>query len=210
MRPLGPRLGLLAAFLVAVFLLKGVTAGPLGSLRQGVLWSVSADIPSDATVQRWLSAVGVKGPATPGGTTGTPTGTTPPPTSLVIQWPMPGAIVTPFGKTKDAKTNQTIVHNMVMVSAPAGTLVRSAASGLVTGISKTSEGEMVSVADGPYTFIYRGLGDLKVSNGAAVTAGEILGLLYHQGPGVTSELGFEVEAGTVPIDPSTLMPKTSS
>lgn len=204
MRAVGPRFILAVCALFMVFLLARSHTAIARSAVTGVRWAVGSDVPSAATWHGWFHALGLPGtsaPATKGGTVARGPGLP------SIDWPMAGAVTTPFGAAKDPTTGATVDHTMIAIVAPAGTPVHVAAAGVVLSEVSTGAGEMVKIGDGPYTFIYKGVGDVKVKTGAAVSKGQLLGVLYHQGPGNTSQLGFEVEAGTVPINPGSLVPK---
>lgn len=197
----GPRLALALVALATVFLVHRSDAAWARKTVQAAGWAVTANIPSEGVLTGWLKRLGVVLPAARPNPQAHPS---PDQKLPVIVWPMAGAVVTPFGTTSQG--GASVDHTMIEVRAPAGTPVRSASSGVVLDESKTALGELVKVGDGPYTFLYRGLGSVKVRTGYPVKRGETLGLLYHQGPGNLSELGFEVEAGSTPIDPASLLP----
>lgn len=204
MRAFGPRLILAVCALFTVFLLARSHAAIARAAVKGVSWAVGSDVPAAATWHGWFHALGLPGGSAPAtkGTTSARGGALP-----AIDWPMAGAVTTPFGPAKDPTTGVTVDHTMIAIRAPAGTPIHVAASGVVLSEVSTSAGEMVKIGDGPYTFIYKGVGDVRAKVGAAVSKGQLLGVLYHQGPGDTAQLGFEVEAGTVPIDPGSLVAK---
>jgi len=202
MRSVGSRLAICLAALAVIFLAQRSASAPARRALAAVKWAVTADIPPRGVLETWLGKAGISlGPVNEttsrklsGSKSSLP----------VIVWPMSGAVVVPFGTSSGSGANVT--HAMIEIRAPAGTPVRSATSGIVESATKTGEGELVLVGDGPYTITYRGIGSLRVEPDHPVSRGEVLGLLFHQGPGTTSELGFEVQAGSTPIDPASLLP----
>lgn len=94
------------------------------------------------------------------------------------------------------------IHTGIDLAAPAGTPVRTAASGRVvfTGWSG-GYGRFIKIDHGKYQTNYGHLSKILVSNGSYVQKGDLIGLVGATGRAYGSHLHFELEINGAKVDP---------
>ena len=120
-----------------------------------------------------------------------------------FSWPVQGEIITEFG------SSQRGVHNDgVNIAASEGASVGAAAKGRVAfvGTNIKSFGKLVLVKhdDGIIT-AYAHLGDISVTEGDIVTAGQSIGTIGQSGRVDSPQLHFEIRKSRQPVDPHSLI-----
>ena len=120
-----------------------------------------------------------------------------------FSWPVQGEIITEFGPS------QRGVHNDgVNIAASEGASVGAAAKGRVAfvGTNIKSFGKLVLVKhDGGIITAYAHLGDISVTEGDIVTAGQSIGTIGRSGRVDSPQLHFEIRKSRQPIDPRGLI-----
>ncbi|WP_232495936.1 LysM peptidoglycan-binding domain-containing M23 family metallopeptidase [Novosphingobium kaempferiae] len=123
--------------------------------------------------------------------------------SARFAWPLAGPVRRGYATGSD-------YHDGLDITAPEGTMVRSAAAGTVVFAGKEADqfGNLVVVdhGDGWHT-AYGFLSRVTVKEGARVAAGERVGLVGTTGRAKGSELHFEVRQDGKPVDPRDQLPK---
>ena len=118
-------------------------------------------------------------------------------------WPVQGEIITEFGPS------QRGVHNDgVNIAASEGASVGAAAKGRVAfvGANIKSFGKLVLVKhDGGIITAYAHLGDISVTEGDIVTAGQSIGTIGQSGRVDSPQLHFEIRKSRQPVDPRSLI-----
>ena len=118
-------------------------------------------------------------------------------------WPVQGEIITEFGPS------QRGVHNDgVNIAASEGASVGAAAKGRVAfvGTNIKSFGKLVLVKhDGGIITAYAHLGDISVTEGDIVTAGQSIGTIGQSGRVDSPQLHFEIRKSRQPVDPRSLI-----
>jgi len=118
-------------------------------------------------------------------------------------WPVNGPVVVEFGLHRHPKL-QTLTRNLgVEMGAPAGTVVRSAAAGVVAEITPfpgKGLGMIVDHGGGQYT-VYAHLAEARVRKGARVRACQELATVGEVGSLAGSTLFFQVAVGQDGVDP---------
>ena len=118
-------------------------------------------------------------------------------------WPVQGEIIAEFGPS------QRGVHNDgVNIAASEGASVGAAAKGRVAfvGTNIKSFGKLVLVKhDGGIITAYAHLGDISVTEGDIVTAGQSIGTIGRSGRVDSPQLHFEIRKSRQPIDPRSLI-----
>lgn len=118
-------------------------------------------------------------------------------------WPVAGSVRRKFRGGSD-------YHDGIDITAPKGTMVRAAASGMVkfAGNEKEQFGNLVVLDHGGGWFTAYGfLSRITVKEGAEVEAGERIGLAGNTGLAKGDELHFEVRKDGTPVDPLDELPK---
>ncbi len=112
-------------------------------------------------------------------------------------WPLTGAVVTPFGLRRDARTGITSKSNGVVLATRAGAKVIAALTGEVIYIGWARGLERFVVVDhgGSIYTLYGNLGELLVSEGDQVIRGENFAVTSG------NRLHFEIRDGKTPVDP---------
>ncbi|WP_395006921.1 peptidoglycan DD-metalloendopeptidase family protein [Cypionkella sp.] len=108
-----------------------------------------------------------------------------------FEMPVQGKIIRSYVKKK---------NDGIDIAAPAGTVVKSAADGVVAAITKDTTGTPIVVirhADGILT-VYAGVDGLKVAKGAAVKRGQTIAVVRNAEPAFVH---FEVRKGVDSVDP---------
>jgi murein DD-endopeptidase MepM/ murein hydrolase activator NlpD len=102
----------------------------------------------------------------------------------------------------------TSFHTGVDLAAPTGTPVVAANSGTVifAGGSNYGYGLAVVLAHGPFTTVYGHLSQYNVRCRAAVSAGQVIGLVGSTGDSTGPHLHFEIRYNDIPTDPVGTMP----
>lgn len=121
-------------------------------------------------------------------------------------WPLAGPIRREYRTGSD-------YHDGLDITAPAGTMVRAAAAGMVkfAGNEKEQFGNLVVIDHGDGWFTAYGfLSRVTVRQGAKVAAGERIGLVGSTGMAKGNELHFEVRRDGKPVDPREQLPKARS
>ena len=120
-----------------------------------------------------------------------------------FSWPVQGEIITEFG------SSQRGVHNDgVNIAASEGASVGAAAKGRVAfvGTNIKSFGKLVLVKhDGGIITAYAHLGDISVTEGDIVTAGQSIGTIGRSGRVDSPQLHFEIRKSRQPVDPQSLI-----
>ena len=120
-----------------------------------------------------------------------------------FSWPVQGEIITEFG------SSQRGVHNDgVNIAASEGAPVGAAAKGRVAfvGTNIKSFGKLVLVKhDGGIITAYAHLGDISVTEGDIVTAGQSIGRIGQSGRVDSPQLHFEIRKSRQPVDPRSLI-----
>ena len=120
-----------------------------------------------------------------------------------FSWPVQGEIITEFGPS------QRGVHNDgVNIAASEGAPVGAAAKGRVAfvGTNIKSFGKLVLVKhDGGIITAYAHLGDISVTEGDIVTAGQSIGTIGRSGRVDSPQLHFEIRKSRQPVDPRSLI-----
>jgi murein DD-endopeptidase MepM/ murein hydrolase activator NlpD len=114
-------------------------------------------------------------------------------------YPSNGSVISRFGDVKDGISNDGI-----NIKAPLGSAVKSASGGEVIYAGNKLEefGNTVIVQhdDGLITS-YAHLKDIKIKNGAKVSAGDVIGSVGKTGDVTEPQLHFEVLKNKTPVDP---------
>lgn len=120
-----------------------------------------------------------------------------------FSWPVQGEIIAEFGPS------QRGVHNDgVNIAASEGASVGAAAKGRVAfvGTNIKSFGKLVLVKhDGGIITAYAHLGDISVTEGDIVTAGQSIGTIGRSGRVDSPQLHFEIRKSRQPVDPRSLI-----
>ena len=120
-----------------------------------------------------------------------------------FSWPVQGEIIAEFGPS------QRGVHNDgVNIAASEGASVGAAAKGRVAfvGTNIKSFGKLVLVKhDGGIITAYAHLGDISVTEGDIVTAGQSIGTIGRSGRVDIPQLHFEIRKSRQPVDPRSLI-----
>jgi len=120
-----------------------------------------------------------------------------------FSWPVQGEIIAEFGPS------QRGVHNDgVNIAASEGAPVGAAAKGRVAfvGTNIKSFGKLVLVKhDGGIITAYAHLGDISVTEGDIVTAGQSIGTIGRSGRVDSPQLHFEIRKSRQPVDPRSLI-----
>jgi murein DD-endopeptidase MepM/ murein hydrolase activator NlpD len=120
-----------------------------------------------------------------------------------FSWPVQGEIIAEFGPS------QRGVHNDgVNIAASEGASVGAAAKGRVAfvGTNIKSFGKLVLVKhDGGIITAYAHLGDISVTEGDIVTAGQSIGTIGRSGRVDSPQLHFEIRKSRHPVDPRSLI-----
>ena len=120
-----------------------------------------------------------------------------------FSWPVQGEIIAEFGPS------QRGVHNDgVNIAASEGASVGAAAKGRVAfvGTNIKSFGKLVLIKhDGGIITAYAHLGDISVTEGDIVTAGQSIGTIGRSGRVDSPQLHFEIRKSRQPVDPRSLI-----
>ena len=118
-------------------------------------------------------------------------------------WPVNGRLIGAFGQRDDPFSGEGEFHKGVDLSAPAGTIVRVTADGIVT-FSDWSNGYgrlvIVDHGGGIETY-YAHLSRFFAHAGQGVRRGEVLGAVGSTGRVTAPHLHYEVRIGGAPVNP---------
>ena len=120
----------------------------------------------------------------------------------VLPWPVEGAVLRRFGRTRDAVTRTWTRNRGIDIAAARGTNVQAAANGQVAMVDwAPGYGTFVIIAHGGdhYT-LYANLGSVAVQREQHVNQGDTIGATGASGMG-EERLHFELLAGAEAVDP---------
>lgn len=118
-------------------------------------------------------------------------------------WPVDGRLADHFGKRTDPFSGEGAYHTGVDIAAPAGTIVRAAADGIVIYAERSGGyGRLVIVdhGNGIETY-YAHLSRFNVMEGQEVRRGESVGAVGSSGRVTAPHLHYEVRVGEAPVNP---------
>jgi murein DD-endopeptidase MepM/ murein hydrolase activator NlpD len=126
---------------------------------------------------------------------------------LPTSWPVEGPITGSFGDRMDPFTEEGAFHAGVDISSPYGTPVKATADGVVTFADRyAGYGMVLDLEHGRGVVTrYAHLSGFAVSEGQAVTAGEIIGYVGRSGRSTGSHLHYEVRVNGGPVNPMKYM-----
>ena len=117
--------------------------------------------------------------------------------------PVSGKVVRPYGWNKDPLDDLERFHHGIDIAANAGAPVKSVLAGKVVKVGSSEQyGKYVVIdhGDGVYS-LYAGIGNVKVSGGQAVKAGDLLGEVAKNGDVKEGGLHFELRESGSLVDP---------
>jgi septal ring factor EnvC (AmiA/AmiB activator) len=120
-----------------------------------------------------------------------------------LSWPVDGALVYTFGRAVQANST-TIRWNGVGIRASVGTPVKSVAAGHVVRVSQLGTYGLTVIVEhggGDYS-IYGSLSRSDVTQGQAVTRGQVIGGVGISDPELPPHLHFEIRHGGPAVDPA--------
>jgi murein DD-endopeptidase MepM/ murein hydrolase activator NlpD len=120
-----------------------------------------------------------------------------------FHWPVRGQVVSGFGLKADGLRNDGID-----IAVPENTPIKAADDGVViySGNQLKTFGNLVLVRhNNQYVTAYAHAKDLRVKQGDAIKAGEIIGTSGQTGNVATPQLHFEIRKGSTPVDPMRLL-----
>ncbi|HTS90274.1 MAG TPA: peptidoglycan DD-metalloendopeptidase family protein [Gemmatimonadales bacterium] len=121
-----------------------------------------------------------------------------------LDWPVDGKILYDFGR-EQLPSGAVIKRNGIGIGAPLGTPVRAVESGTVERLQTMGTYGLVLIlshGDG-YRSLYMHLQEAKVSLGAKVTKGQIIGTVGGENSDEGPHLYFEIRGeGGIPLNPS--------
>jgi murein DD-endopeptidase MepM/ murein hydrolase activator NlpD len=122
-------------------------------------------------------------------------------------WPVEGPITGSFGDRMDPFTEEGAFHSGVDISSTYGVPVKATADGVVTFADRyAGYGMMLDIQHGRGVVTrYAHLSGFAVSEGQAVTAGEIVGYVGRSGRSTGAHLHYEVRVNGGPVNPMKYM-----
>lgn len=128
-----------------------------------------------------------------------------------LEWPVPGRVLTPFGRARQTRSGAVIVRNGIEIAAPEGTAVRAVAAGQVAFAGAfTGFGNLVILDHGRQSYsLYGYLEDLDVARGERLAPGARLGTVGRTVTG-SPALYFELRIDGQAVDPLQWLRKTAS
>lgn len=119
-----------------------------------------------------------------------------------LDWPVPGAVLSRFGRQRNPRFHTTVASNGIVVAAVAGTPVRAVHEGTIAFAEPfTGFGNLVIVDHGHLGFtMYGHLSSIALPAGARVTRGQAVGATGTTIDG-TPALYFELRIDGKPVDP---------
>lgn len=117
--------------------------------------------------------------------------------------PVSGKVIRGYGWSKDPVSNLEQFHPGIDIEAPAGAPVKAVADGEVAkmGTDPTLGSYILLEHGGGNTTLYAQLGEVAVSIGHQVVAGEVIGSVGEKGDIAGSGLHFEYREKGRPVDP---------
>lgn len=127
-----------------------------------------------------------------------------------LQAPLTGKITSPFGMRTHPVLGETLHHDGIDISQPAGTPVKPISSGVVTFAgNKGGYGMMVEVAhENGLTSRYAHLSSLAVQAGEQIGPEQIVGQVGQTGMATGPHLHLEILRQNTPIDPLTVLARS--
>jgi len=121
--------------------------------------------------------------------------------------PLPGKVVTRFGKQHDSTFDVTIENRGVEIEGPSAAPVQSVGKGEVAFAGSVSGfGNVLILQHGSGLFsVYGKMDSFAVRQGAAVSKGQVVGRL-PESPSGKSVLYLELRAGGTAVDPASVIP----
>ncbi len=118
-----------------------------------------------------------------------------------------GTLTSAFGVRTDPVTKkQGSYHHGIDIGACYGEEVRSFKAGRVTKTGYDNiYGNCVSISHGDISTFYAHLSEIKVSAGADVLAGDVIGLVGSTGKSTGAHLHFEIKKNGVSVDPTGML-----
>ena len=126
---------------------------------------------------------------------------------LPTLWPVEGPITGSFGDRMDPFTEEGAFHAGVDISSTYGVPVKATADGVVTFADRyAGYGMMLDIQHGRGVVTrYAHLSGFAVSEGQAVTSGEIIGYVGRSGRSTGAHLHYEVRVNGGPVNPMKYM-----
>ena len=126
---------------------------------------------------------------------------------LPTLWPVEGPITGSFGDRMDPFTEEGAFHAGVDISSTYGVPVKATADGVVTFADRyAGYGMMLDIEHGRGVVTrYAHLSGFAVSEGQAVTSGEIIGYVGRSGRSTGAHLHYEVRVNGGPVNPMKYM-----
>jgi murein DD-endopeptidase MepM/ murein hydrolase activator NlpD len=121
-----------------------------------------------------------------------------------FHWPVRGTVISGFGLKADGERNDGID-----IAVPEDTPIKAAHDGVViySGNQLKSFGNLVLVRhDNEYVTAYAHAKELRVKQGDAIKAGDVIGTSGQSGNVATPQVHFEIRKGSTPVDPMRLLP----
>lgn len=121
-----------------------------------------------------------------------------------LDWPVNGDILYNFGRVV-RPDNTTLRWNGIGIAAASGTAVHAVAAGdvvLAGQLGTYGQTVIVEHGGGDYS-IYGSLSEIKVSKGAHISKGEVVGEVGTSDPDLPPHLHFEIRHGGPAVDPAT-------
>jgi murein DD-endopeptidase MepM/ murein hydrolase activator NlpD len=126
------------------------------------------------------------------------------PADVRFLWPLRGTVTSRFGMRKSR------MHEGIDIAAPPGTDIKAAADGVVvsSGWGPGDYGKAVNIThrDG-FTTLYGHNSYNLVSEGAAVTAGQVIARVGRTGNASGNHVHFEIRKNGTPVNPLFFLPQ---
>jgi murein DD-endopeptidase MepM/ murein hydrolase activator NlpD len=118
-------------------------------------------------------------------------------------WPVEGRLEGAFGERTDPFSGEGAMHTGVDISAPTGTVVRTAADGIATYVGWSNGYGRLIIVDhgGGIETYYAHLSRFNVVEGQEVRRGEVIGAVGATGRATAPHLHYEVRQGGAPTNP---------
>jgi murein DD-endopeptidase MepM/ murein hydrolase activator NlpD len=133
-----------------------------------------------------------------------------PPSNYGFQWPVAGVLTSEYGYRIHPVYGTRKLHSGLDVSAPQGTNISAAASGVVLSAGvRGGYGNCVIIdhGDGVST-LYGHMSRINLSAGQTVARGDSVGLVGQTGTATGNHLHFEVRVNGEPTNPRPYLPAT--